>query len=91
MIAKMREIEVHELIGLSVKVVKAASLDLVGVSGVVVDETKNTLVVQTKSGGKIVPKEGSTFEFQFRGKSELLDGGRICFRPEDRLKKVKKG
>ncbi len=91
MIHKMAEIELHELIGLKLLVAKAASQGLIGISGTVVDETRNTLVVQTRSGEKIVPKAGCTLEFQFRGKKEIVQGSRICFRPEDRLKKVKKG
>jgi len=87
---KMAEIELHELIGLKVKVAKAASQGLIGLAGTVVDETRNTLVVETPSGEKIVPKAGCTFEFQFRGKKETVQGSRICFRPEDRPKKVKK-
>ena len=84
------EIELHELIGLPVKVVLASSQNIIGLSGTVVDETKNTLVVGTARGEKSVPKASCTFEFAFRGKHVRVEGSRICFRPEDRPKKVKR-
>ena len=52
----------HELIGLPIRVVDAASADSVGISGRVVSETMKTLVVSTDSGAKRVPKSQSTFE-----------------------------
>ncbi|MFW6382798.1 MAG: ribonuclease P protein component 1 [Haloferacaceae archaeon] len=53
----------HELIGLPIRVVDAASADLVGVRGRVVDETMQTIVVSTDSGDKRVPKAEAVFEF----------------------------
>ncbi|WP_253738549.1 ribonuclease P protein component 1 [Halohasta salina] len=53
----------HELIGLPLRVVDAASADFVGLSGRVVSETMHTLVVSTASGEKRVPKADSVFEF----------------------------
>ena len=54
----------HELIGLPLRVVEAASADFVGLSGRVVSETMQTIVVSTVTGEKRVPKSGSTFEFE---------------------------
>ena len=39
----------HELIGLNAEVVDAANPTLIRVSGKVVDETKNMIIVQTKA------------------------------------------
>ena len=84
------EIELHELIGRKVRVSKSASRNIIGLSGLVVDETKNTLVVKTAGGEKSVPKAQCEFEFEYEGKPVRVDGARICFRPEDRAKKVKR-
>jgi ribonuclease P protein subunit POP4 len=80
----------HELIGLKVRVAKSVSLPHKGIEGVVVDETKNTLVVLSKGKEKVVPKKGSTFKFTLPSgaKAEIV-GDRINFRPFDRVKKVK--
>jgi len=59
----------HELIGLPVRVADAASADFVGLSGRVVSETMNTLVVSTESGDKRVPKAESVFEIAVSGES----------------------
>ncbi|WP_418285699.1 ribonuclease P protein component 1 [Halorubrum sp. DTA46] len=53
----------HELVGLPVRVVDAASDAHVGIAGRVLSETFGTLVVRTGSGDKRVPKSGATFEF----------------------------
>jgi len=53
----------HELVGLPIRVVDAASADFVGLSGRVVSETTQTVVVSTASGEKRVPKSESVFEF----------------------------
>src|SRR6056297_3796835 len=59
----------HELIGLPLRVADAASADYVGLSGRVVGETMNTLVVSTESGDKRVPKAESVFEIAVSGES----------------------
>lgn len=60
----------HELIGLPIRVADAASADFVGLSGRVVGETMQTLVVSTDSGDKRVPKADSTFEFAVGAEGE---------------------
>ncbi|GGL26342.1 ribonuclease P [Halarchaeum grantii] len=54
----------HELVGLHVRVVESADPSQVGIAGRVVSETTNTIVVDTVSGSKRVPKAGRTFEFR---------------------------
>ena len=78
----------HELIGLEVAVLRAADPSLVGVQGHVVDETRNTLVVEAGGREKSVPKEGTLFRFQLQGGVEV-DGDEILYRPEDRVKKAR--
>ena len=81
---------VHELIGLKVRVAKSLSLPFAGISGTVVDETKNTMVIDVGGVGKIVPKKGCVFRFTLPGgKKALLDGEKIAYRPYDRPKKMK--
>ncbi|UIP01023.1 ribonuclease P protein subunit [Halobaculum sp. CBA1158] len=53
----------HELRGLPVRAVAAASDAHVGIAGVVVSESMRTLTVRTARGDKQVPKEGTTFRF----------------------------
>ena len=86
-----QNLRIHELIGLRAKVQTALSLPHQGLEGLVVDETKNTLVLRTKDGTeKTIPKKGCIFRFRLPGgKTADLDGGKIVFRPYDRPKKLK--
>ena len=86
-----QNIRIHELIGLRAKVLQSLSLPYEGITGVVVDETKNTLVLSCKGGAeKRIPKKGCAFEFQLPGgEKATLDGDTIAFRPYDRPKKVR--
>ena len=77
----------HELIGLTVKVVEAKNIALVGIKGKVVDETRNTLVIETKDGEKTVLKEQVQLETTVAGETVLIDGKMLVARSEDRIKK----
>lgn len=79
----------HELVGLRVKVVDSTHEGLIGIEGKVVDETKNTILVEQKDKlVKIVPKGVATFHFNLPdGKIIEIDGKIIIARPEDRIKK----
>ncbi len=77
----------HEWIGLEVEVVESPNPSEVGIKGVVVDETMNTLKIRTEKGLKIVAKRGRTFRVRFAGKVLRVRGDLIAFRPEDRIKR----
>ncbi len=82
-----RNIVLHELIGLKVRVMESQDRSRKGINGVVVDETKNTLVIDTASGRKIVPKLTSTFKFVYGKRNFTVEGYEINFRPHERLEK----
>lgn len=79
----------HELIGLKVKILDAKNKNLKKISGIVVDETYNTLIIEKRNRRrKIVPKSGTTFLFELEnGKKVKILGDIIIGRPEDRIKK----
>ena len=57
-------------------------------SGVVVDETRNTLILKSRRSEVTVPKRGSTIQFVLRdGRVVEVPGELIVGRPEDRIKK----
>jgi len=78
----------HELIGLQVEVLNATDPSQAHLRGLVVDETRNTLVVEIQGAEKRIPKQGSRFRFEIQGGVEV-DGDEIRFRPEDRVKKAR--
>ncbi len=87
-----RNLARHELIGLRVLVRRSPDPSLRGREGTVVDETRNTLVIEPLGGGRrlIVAKAGSAFLFTPPSAVGVeLEGNRIRFRPEDRVKRCR--
>ncbi len=82
-----KTIVLHELIGLKVDVVKSHDRSRQGLRGFVVDETKNTLLIETPSGRKVIPKLDSAFKFAYGRSRFVVDGKEINFRPYERLEK----
>ena len=77
----------HELIGLSVKVVRARNSAVRGFRGVVVDETRNMLTLTSKRRKIMIPKNIATFQFNLPGGVRVhVDGERLVAKPENRLK-----
>ena len=77
-----------ELIGLNIKVTQSTNKDSEGISGVVIDETKNMLTILDKDGKrKEVIKKQNTFTFTKNQKQITINGNEIGARPEERTKK----
>ncbi len=78
----------HELIGLKLKIGKSTDSTQKGLSGKVIDETYNTLRIETKGGEKTVIKENCVFIFTLPNNQKVeVDGKLLVSRPEDRIKK----
>ena len=82
-----RNIVLNELIGLKVRIIKSTDSKQKGLNGSVIDETKNTLLLETSKGVKRVIKKSSTLRFYYGGKSFVVEGREINFRPEERISK----
>jgi len=78
----------HEFIGLDAKVVRSTHPDYVGITGKVIDETRNTLVIRHKNKDKVVIKNTAVFHFILSdGTIVEIEGNAIVGRPENRIKK----
>jgi len=78
-----------EYIGLKASVLKNPSKNRMGISGKVVDETKNTFIIEQTSGKVVrIPKKNSSFLFHKGNEKFEIDGNKIIYRPEERTKKV---
>ncbi len=103
--ARKTDILRHEFVGLHVDVAWSSNPDAVGLSGRVVDETRNMLVIRTDAGTgdkdaggraaagktKSLPKKDCSFIFMLPGGERVkVDGGLLVARPEDRIKKKQK-
>ncbi len=74
----------HELIGEKIRIVKAANKSNVGKEGKIVDETKETIIIEQNGKTKILLKNEIIFELVGSGK--IIAGREIARRPEDRIK-----
>lgn len=74
-----------EIIGKPVKVVESSNSSNKGISGRIVDETKNTITIMTKQGTKKMIKRQNTFEIENKGQTFLIEGKLLEKRPEERV------
>ena len=78
-----------EFIGLNVKIVESKDPSLTDITGVIIDETKNTFLIENENKQIMIGKKGVKLEFKIDGKKILIDGSKIIFRPENRIKKIR--
>ncbi len=86
---KAGDLRRREFIGLEVEVVESTCAGHLGLKGRVVDETRNTITVESDGVEKMVPKECCRFRFREGAQWHVVSGKDIRFRPEDRIKKVR--
>jgi len=85
----------HEMIGMSVEIIKSTNKNLIGISGVIIDETKNLFVIESplsesnqlqRMKGE---KKGNTFRFSLpSGEKVDVEGQLLKNKPENRLKNI---
>lgn len=84
---RLKDVPKSEFIGLEAEVVEAANKDLIGLKGTIVDETKNTLVIERQHRVKKLLKNQVTLKLRMDGKAIWIDGKMLIGRPEERMKK----
>ncbi|MDO5850998.1 MAG: ribonuclease P protein component 1 [Methanobacteriaceae archaeon] len=78
----------HELIGLRTEIIESNHTDYIGIKGKVIDETYNTLTIDTGDKEKLIPKKDVVFMFYLSDNKKVsVEGNVIISRPEDRIKK----
>lgn len=76
----------HELIGMDILVSGAANPNQRGLSGRVIDETKNLLVIETQKGVRRIQKMHSIFQVRLPGRETVeIDGSVMVLAPEKRI------
>mgnify|MGYP001614894504 CR=1 FL=1 len=83
---KLKDIPRTEFIGEKIEVVDASNKTLVGLSGKVIDETRDTIVIENAQEKKLLKKQ-ITIKGTIKGKKYVIDGSLLQGRPEDRIKK----
>jgi ribonuclease P protein subunit POP4 len=86
-----RNILRHELIGLDVSVVEASNPLHWGISGLIIDETRNTLLIRTPCGVRRIQKQYSRFRIILPdGTRVIIDGSALVSAPERRISQYMK-
>jgi ribonuclease P protein subunit POP4 len=75
----------HELIGLETFIMESNNLQVVGLHGKIVDETKSMFAIETLAGIKKIPKENSTWKFNLDGANVIVIGKTIVKRSYERM------
>jgi ribonuclease P protein subunit POP4 len=80
----------HELIGLNVTIISATDKQLLGLTGQVIDETKNLLTIELEQQKRVkILKKDCTFRFTLPSGEEVdVEGQIIKDKPENRLKNI---
>jgi len=82
----LRDILRHELIGLDVSVAEASNPLHRGISGQIIDETRNTLLIRTPCGDRRIQKQYSRFRITLpEGTEVIIDGSALISAPERRI------
>jgi ribonuclease P protein subunit POP4 len=77
-----------EFIGTETRIARSQHSGYLGLSGEVINETKNTFTILHAGEAKNVIKDSAVFHFKFSdGTIVEIDGKLLAGRPEDRLKK----
>jgi ribonuclease P protein subunit POP4 len=74
----------HEIIGLDVQILNPSAASKT-IHGSIIGETKNTILVRTTKGTKIVPKGNSTIKLRLDPGVCFISGSSLIGRPEDRI------
>lgn len=83
---KKENILAHEIIGLKVRI-KSGDKKKDGLNGRIVDETENTIILETTSSLKTIPKKEVSLELELPNKEKIdVKGILLKSKPEDRIK-----
>ena len=75
----------HEFIGLNTQISNSSNLQLVGLNGRIIEETKSMFRINTKKGSKFIPKNNNSWKFTIQDKQVTVEGSKISKRPFDRI------
>ncbi len=78
-----------ELIGRTVTIIECTDPSWVNQKGLIIDETKNTFLIEIQNKQKRIAKNTATFAFDYHGKKTIVKGSRLMYRSEERIKKTR--
>ena len=82
-----KNIVLNEFIGLKVLVLNCIDKNQKGISGVVIEETKNLIKIKSGKDVRSLVKKNTKFRFYYGKKYFDVEGKEINFRPDERIEK----
>jgi ribonuclease P protein subunit POP4 len=82
----VKDIIKHELIGLKAKVVDSKNKANIGIAGKIIDETKHTIVIESKGEKKRLFKNNIIIDVMLDKKIIRINGKLLLGRPKERVK-----
>ena len=79
----------EELIGKIVKIKDCRDPNWIGKTGIIIDETKNTFLIEIKNQQRRIAKNIATFEFKHQEEKIIVEGSQLTYKPENRIKKAR--
>ena len=77
-----------EPIGMHVRITESVNSELVDISGVIIDETKHMLKLDTKFGEKLIPKKICKFKISNHNDKTTISGIKLHNRSHERLEVI---
>jgi len=78
-----------ELIGRTVSIIECTDPTWIHQTGLIIDETQQTFLIEIEKKQKRIAKKTATFAFEYHGKKTIVKGSRLVYRPENRIKKTR--
>jgi len=78
-----------ELIGRCVRIATCTDPNMENLQGVIVDETKHMFLIESSGKQKWIAKNIASFIFPTEQKEIQINGSKLRFRPEERVKKAR--
>ena len=75
----------HEFIGLHTEITESSNLQVIGLNGRIINETKSMFEIDTENGMRSIAKSTSSWKFSIQNKDIIVNGAKIAKRPFDRL------
>ncbi|MCD4740384.1 ribonuclease P protein subunit [archaeon] len=84
----LKQLAEHTIIGLKCEITNSSQRNIVGLKGKIIDETLNTITIETKNGEKQIQKKTTTFQIHFPTETIEIKGTTLTQRPHERLRKI---
>ena len=79
----------NEFIGCLVLIEECTDPTWVGRKGIIVDETQHLFLIELNNEIKSIEKKIATFQVRLPERTIRINGSKIVYRPEDRIKKAR--